>query len=106
MTTLPEYVEGVPNISGSEAAISAAVAAGKTKSLSNSPGGVDFGSVRSAGPCPAHAPALGACGRRRLEHGGLIGNLQHMVDHRTSAITTTRRPSSGATSAWARSFRN
>ncbi len=54
MTTLPEYVEGVPNISGSEAAISAAMAAGKSKSLSNSAGGVDFGSVRAAAAIALH----------------------------------------------------
>ncbi|NBC12592.1 MAG: glycosyl hydrolase family 57, partial [Gammaproteobacteria bacterium] len=54
MPDLPEQIQGLPNISGHESDVAAAMARGKEKSLSDIPGGVDFGRVRAAAAIALH----------------------------------------------------
>jgi len=81
MTTvgLEEYVEGLPNICGSEPAIAEALARPGAAYLSES--GIDFGRARStfANALHMHQPLIPA-GGSDLGTAGVISNLQHMRD--------------------------
>ena len=48
MSELPEYIDGVPNISGAEARAAEVMRAGHGRDLYRGPGRIDFGAVRSA----------------------------------------------------------
>jgi hypothetical protein len=82
MSDLPEYIDGLPNISGSEARIEAAVTAGRDKQLSASPGAVDFGGIRAACAIALHQhqPLIPA-GGDDLQTAAIISNLKYMMDH-------------------------
>jgi hypothetical protein len=82
MAELPEYINGVPNIAGSEAQIQEAIEAGKKKTLYLNEGGINFGSVRSAfaNALHMHQPLIPA-GGDDLQSADVISNLQHMMEN-------------------------
>jgi len=79
---LPEYLEGVPNVSGHEAEVGQTLAAGAVKTLFRDRGGIDFGQIRAATAIALHMhqPLIPA-GGGDLRTATLIGNLQHMMEH-------------------------
>jgi len=79
---LPEYVEGVPNVSGNEAEVAQAVATGAGKHLFKNRGGVDFGAIRAATAIALHQhqPLIPA-GGHDLRTADIISNLQYMMEH-------------------------
>jgi hypothetical protein len=79
---LPEYVDGVPNVSGNEAEIAQAVDTGAGKHLFKNRGGVNFGSIRAATAIALHQhqPLIPA-GGDDLRTAGIISNLQYMMEH-------------------------
>ena len=83
MTDLPEYVDGVPNISGAESRVAEAMQAGRSRELYRGAGRVDFGSIRSACAIALHMhqPLIPA-GGDDLHTAAIIGNLQYMDEHR------------------------
>ncbi len=104
--TLPEYVDGLPNLSGQEALISEAIAAARRRSALTPP--IDLAAVSStfAIALHMHQPLIPA-GGRDLQTAGIISNLQYMMENQGDR----RQPqcagaSIGATSAWANSCRN
>ncbi|WP_133510197.1 glycosyl hydrolase family 57 [Candidatus Thiosymbion oneisti] len=82
MNQLPEYVEGVPNVSGNEAAVEQALAIGAGKALFKDRGGVDFGTIRAATAIALHQhqPLIPA-GGDDLGTAAIISNLQYMAEH-------------------------
>ncbi len=82
MNPLPEYVEGVLNVSGREADVSQTLAAGAAKTLFRNRGGIDFAQVRAASAIALHMhqPLIPA-GGGDLHTAALIGNLQHMMEN-------------------------
>jgi len=79
---LSEYVQGVPNVSGNEAAVEQALAIGAGKVLFKDRGGVDFGSIRAATAIALHQhqPLIPA-GGDDLPTAAIISNLQYMMEH-------------------------
>jgi len=79
---IPETVEGIPNISGSEAQVERVVAEGAAKVLFKDRGGVDFGSIRAATAIALHQhqPLIPA-GGGDLRTASVISNLQYMMEH-------------------------
>jgi len=79
---LPEYVDGLPHISGSEERVAQAVAEGRDAPVFSNENTVDFGRIRSA--CAValhmHQPLIPAGGDDR-KTAAIIGNLQHMMEH-------------------------
>ncbi len=83
MTDLPEYIDGLPNISGSEAAIAEAMTEGRTKAPFYAPRGfIDFGHIKSAFGVALHMhqPLIPA-GGGDLRTAEVISNLKHMFDN-------------------------
>jgi hypothetical protein len=82
MSELPEYVDGVPNISGSEDVIEKAIRDGKKRTVFLEEGGIDFGRVRStfAMALHMHQPLIPA-GGDNLQTAEIISNLKHMMDN-------------------------
>ena len=54
MTDLPEYISGLPNISGAEHLCAQAMSANKGKVIYLHESGIDFGRIRSAGAIALH----------------------------------------------------
>jgi hypothetical protein len=83
MSELPEYIDGVPNISGAEARVAEVMHAGHGRELYRGPGRIDFGAVRSACAIALHMhqPLIPA-GGGDLRTAAIIGNLQYMDEHR------------------------
>jgi len=79
---LPEYIEGVPNVSGNEDQVRQVLAAGAEKSLFKDRGGVDFASIRAAAAIALHQhqPLIPA-GGDDLRTADIISNLQYMMEH-------------------------
>nr|WP_207280990.1 glycosyl hydrolase family 57 [Thiocystis violacea] len=79
---LPEYIGEIPNLSGSEEDVARVVAKGREKSLFAKPGGIDFGSIRSATAIALHQhqPLIPA-GGGDLRTAALISNLQYMMEN-------------------------
>ncbi|QBQ53705.1 glycosyl hydrolase family 57 [Nitrosococcus wardiae] len=79
MNDLPEYVDDLPNLCGSEELIANARAQGPVY-LSES--GIDFGSINSAFAIALHMqqPLIPA-GGEDLHTAKIISNLKHMMDH-------------------------
>ncbi len=79
-TSLSEYVEGLPNISGSEDLIAEALAQKGPLYLHES--GIDFGRARStfSNALHMHQPLIPA-GGTDLRTAAIISNLQHMRDY-------------------------
>ncbi|HUI58003.1 MAG TPA: hypothetical protein VLY04_23670 [Bryobacteraceae bacterium] len=77
--SLPEYVDGLPNICGSEGALDEALSRGGPLYLPES--GIDFGRARStfANALHMHQPLIPA-GGPDLATAPVISNLQHMRD--------------------------
>jgi hypothetical protein len=77
---LPEYVNDLPNICGSENLVSQAMARSGPIYLSES--GVDFGRIRSAfsNALHMHQPMIPA-GGNDLKTAAVISNLKYMMDH-------------------------
>lgn len=80
MTSLPDYVDGVPNLCGSEAVIAAAVGRPEPVFLPDS--GIDWPNVKSAYAIALHMhQPLIPNPDEDLPHARIISNLQYMMDH-------------------------
>jgi len=79
---LPEYVDGVPNVSGNEADVAKVVAAGAEKALYKDRSGVNFGAIRAAAAIALHQhqPLIPA-GGGDLHTAAIISNLQYMMQN-------------------------
>jgi len=82
MSSIPEYVDGLPNISGSEDQVAAAVERGRGKTFYRGASRIDFGTIRSAAAIALHMhqPLIPA-GGHDLRTATIIGNLQHMWEN-------------------------
>lgn len=82
MTQLPEYVDGLPNISGSEAEIERVIAEAKGKPVFLPDSDIDFGRIKSAfaNALHMHQPLIPA-GGDNLRTAEVISNLQYMMEH-------------------------
>jgi len=80
MTTINEYVDGLPNICGEEAVVREAAMDNSGSLLAES--GIDFGSVRACASIALHMqqPLIPA-GGGDLRTAELISNLKYMMDH-------------------------
>jgi hypothetical protein len=79
---IPETIDGVPNISGSEDLVEQAVKNGATKEFYRDKTRVDFGRIKSACAIALHMhqPLIPA-GGGDLHTAGLISNLKYMMDN-------------------------
>lgn len=82
MNEFPEYIEGLPNISGSEERLEAAIRESQGKTLYLHESGIDFGRLRSACAIALHMqqPLIPA-GGDDLRTAEIISNLQYMMEH-------------------------
>ncbi len=82
MNVLPEYVDGLPNIAGAEAAVAQVVARGRRRDLYCYHDGVAFGGVRAACAIALHQhqPLIPA-GGHDLHTAAIISNLQYMMEN-------------------------
>ncbi len=82
MIPLPEYVDGLPNLCGSEGEIERAVAEGLEKPVFLEQSRMDFGRIKSAhaNALHMHQPLIPA-GGGDLRTAEVIGNLQHMMEN-------------------------
>jgi hypothetical protein len=82
MDTLPETVDGFPNLCGCEDLVAAAIAAARDRPIHRPDSRIDFARVRAAAAIALHfhQPLLPA-GGPDLQHAPLIGHLQHMLEH-------------------------
>lgn len=79
---VPEYVDGVPNLSGAEDAVAETVASGAKKRLWLPEGAEPFGNVRAvcAIALHQHQPLIPA-GGDDIRSAAIISNLQHMMEN-------------------------
>lgn len=82
MSELPEYVDGLPNISGSEPAVNGAVANATGKTLYLDRTSTDFDRIKSACAIALHMhqPLIPA-GGNDLHTAEIISNLRYMAEH-------------------------
>src|SRR5450631_336642 len=82
MADLPEYIDGLPNICGSEQRIEGAIRAGGTDPVFLPPGATGFGDMNSAfaNALHMHQPLIPA-GGPDLRTAPIISNLQWMMDN-------------------------
>jgi hypothetical protein len=82
MSSLPEYIDSVPNISGAEEEIDSALEKTKNQQLFLDKSGIDFSKIRSAFSIALHMhqPLIPA-GGDDLKTAALISNLQFMMEH-------------------------
>jgi len=82
MADLPEYVDGVPNLSGWEAEIDQAIRDSRQRPVFLKESGIDFGHVRSACAIALHMhqPLIPA-GGGDLHSAEIISNLQYMMEN-------------------------
>jgi len=82
MLSLPEYVDGLPNLSGSEALIERTMAAARDRPVFLAESRIPFDRIRSACAIALHMhqPLIPA-GGAQLRTAALIGNLQYMLEH-------------------------
>jgi hypothetical protein len=82
MQRLPETIDGLPNLCGSEDAIAHAIAEARDRRVFLGESGIDFGRINSAFGCALHMhqPLIPA-GGGDLRTAAIIGNLQHMVEN-------------------------
>jgi hypothetical protein len=80
-TALPEYVDGVPNLSGAQSLIARATAAGSPAFLPDSR--IDFGRIRAgfAIALHMHQPLIPAGAGVDAHSAEVISNLRHMAEH-------------------------
>ncbi len=79
---IPEYIDDLPNICGSETTIEAAIKAGRETVRFLPESGIDFGRIRSACAIALHMqqPLIPA-GGDDLRSAAIISNLQYMMEH-------------------------
>ncbi len=82
MTQLPEYIDGVPNISGAEETIAKALRRSRETPAFRDAGSLDFGHINSAFAIALHMhqPLIPA-GGSDLPTAELISNLKYMMDN-------------------------
>ena len=82
MPDLPEIIDGLPNLCGSEPAVEAALRDGGSRPVFRPESRIDFGRIRSASAIALHMhqPLIPA-GGGNLSTAGIIGNLKHMMDN-------------------------
>ena len=82
MTDLPEYIDGLPNISGAEQLCAQTMSANERKVIYLHESGIDFGRIRSAGSIALHMhqPLIPA-GGGNLSNAEIISNLKYMMDN-------------------------
>jgi hypothetical protein len=82
MADLPEYVDGVPNLSGWEAEIDQAIRDSRQRPVFLKESGIDFGHIRSACAIALHMhqPLIPA-GGGDLHTAEIISNLQYMMEN-------------------------
>ena len=82
MNNIPEYVDGLPDLSGSENELDAAIAAARGWKIFLPESRIDFGRIRSAfaSALHMHQPLIPA-GGNDLHTAEIISNLQHMADN-------------------------
>ena len=82
MADLPEYVDGVPNLSGWEAEIDQAILDSRQRPVFLKESGIDFGHIRSACAIALHMhqPLIPA-GGGDLHTAEIISNLQYMMEN-------------------------
>jgi hypothetical protein len=82
MPHLPEYVDGLPNISGSEAEIEKVIAEAKGRPVFLPDSHIDFGRIKSAfaNALHMHQPLIPA-GGGDLHTADVISNLQYMMEN-------------------------
>src|SRR5512143_3902970 len=82
MSELPEYVDGVPLISGAEEQVARAQQARAGQPIFLNESGIDFGRIRSACAIALHMhqPLIPA-GGGDLRTAPIISNLKYMMDH-------------------------
>ncbi len=82
MTTLPEYIDGVPNVSGSEKLIEEKIAGSRDKPMYPGASSAPFEGVKAACAIALHQhqPLIPA-GGGDLQTADLISNLQHMWEN-------------------------
>ena len=80
--TIPEYINGVPNISGSEEPVEKAMQSGLKKELFKRESRIDFGKIKSAAAIGLHMhqPLIPA-GGGDLRTAAIISNLKNMMDN-------------------------
>ena len=82
MNEMPEYIDGLPNISGSEGRVQAAIKEASGAPAYRNESRVDFGSIQSAFAIALHMhqPLIPA-GGNDLRTAAIISNLKHMMDN-------------------------
>ncbi len=82
MSTLPEYIDGLPNISGFEQEIAGAIAENRGRPVFLHESRIDFSRIRSACAIALHMhqPLIPA-GSDDLHTAEIISNLQYMMEH-------------------------
>jgi hypothetical protein len=79
---LPECVDGLPNLSGSEELVGRAIADARARPVFLGDSRIDFGRIRSACAIALHMhQPLVPAGGPELRTAALIGNLQWMAEH-------------------------
>jgi hypothetical protein len=81
-TTIPEYIDGLPNISGAEREVERAIEAGRSHPVFLGESPIAFSRIRSACAIALHMhQPLTPSGGEDLHTAALIGNLQSMAEH-------------------------
>jgi hypothetical protein len=81
MSQLPEYVDGLPNICGSEPLVEETLRAGRARPVFLPESRVDFGHIRACAiALHMHQPLIPA-GGGDLQTADVISNLKHMMDN-------------------------
>lgn len=82
MNEMPEYIDGLPNISGSEGRVQSAIKEASGVPAYRNESRVDFGSIQSAFAIALHMhqPLIPA-GGNDLRTAAIISNLKHMMDN-------------------------
>lgn len=82
MNEMPEYIDGLPNISGSEGWVQSAIKEASGVPAYRNESRVDFGSIQSAFAIALHMhqPLIPA-GGNDLRTAAIISNLKHMMDN-------------------------
>ncbi|MGH7813652.1 MAG: glycosyl hydrolase family 57 [Candidatus Binataceae bacterium] len=82
MSNLPEYIDGLPNLCGSESAVDDAIRERRGRNVFLGDSRIDFGRIKSAAAIALHMhqPLIPA-GGGELHTAAIIGNLKYMMDH-------------------------
>ncbi|MFM8442200.1 MAG: hypothetical protein ACKN9W_02530 [Methylococcus sp.] len=82
MTQISEYIDGLPNLCGQEAAVEQAIAEARGRPVYLGQGGIDFTRVKSAfaNALHMHQPLIPA-GGGDMRTAAVISNLQYMMEN-------------------------